>query len=147
MSQPERRTSIARVQRELTTVARRGTARIRRENLALSEVDRSLLAHIQTHPGCRAVEIAAHFQLNRSTVSRQLATLQEQGLILQHPAETGRGVALDLTPEGERLLADVAATLEDALTRRLEGWNEREIDEFARLLERFNAADEPRDHA
>ncbi|RDV45653.1 MarR family transcriptional regulator [Leifsonia sp. ku-ls] len=142
MTQDDRRTSIARVQRELTTVARRGTARIRRENQTLSEVDRSLLAHIQAEPGCRAVEIAAHFQLNRSTVSRQLATLQEHGLIAPRPAEVGRGVALELTAEGERVLAGVAATIQDALVRRFAGWSEQEIDEFARLLERFNAADE-----
>lgn len=141
---PERDTSIARVQRELTTIARRGTARIRRENQALSEVDRSLLAYIQSRPGCRAVEIAAHFRLNRSTVSRQLATLQEHGFIAHRPIPgAGRGVALQLTAEGERALSSVAATLHDALTERFSGWSEREIDQFARLLERYNTGDGP----
>ena len=47
MTRDGRDASIDRVQRELTTVGRRGTARIRRENEAISTVDRSLLAYIQ----------------------------------------------------------------------------------------------------
>ncbi|WP_374008398.1 MarR family winged helix-turn-helix transcriptional regulator [Leifsonia sp. LS-T14] len=140
MNSPERGTSISRVQHELTTMARRGTALIRRENHSLSEVDRSLLAFIESNPGCRAVDIAAHFHLNRSTVSRQLAALSDDGLIALSPAGSGpaRGMALNLTDEGDRLLGSVAASLNDALTQRLQRWSQTDIDTFASLLARYN---------
>ncbi|WP_285115112.1 MarR family transcriptional regulator [Leifsonia sp. fls2-241-R2A-40a] len=133
--------SIDRVQRELTTVGRRGTARIRRENEAISAVDRSLLAYIRSHPGCRAVEIAAHFQLNRSTVSRQLGALLDHGLVTAAGTaapSTGRGVALHLTPEGESVLTSAAELLHRDMTERFAEWTEEEIEQFARLLERYN---------
>jgi DNA-binding MarR family transcriptional regulator len=133
---------IERVQRELTTVGRRGTARIRRENETLSTVDRSLLAYIQSHPGCRAVEIAAHFQLNRSTVSRQLAALLDHGLVAAANTDsqgTGRGVALELTDSGEKTLTSVAELLHHDMTQRLAGWTKDEIEQFAVLLERYNS--------
>ncbi|WP_285117261.1 MarR family transcriptional regulator [Leifsonia sp. fls2-241-R2A-40a] len=145
MSRNRRDAAIDRVQRELTTVGRRGTARIRRENEALSAVDRSLLAYIQAHPGCRAVEIAAHFQLNRSTVSRQLAGLLDHGLVTAAGPDApagGRGVALQLTPQGEELLTSAAELLHRDMTSRLADWTEEEIDVFARLLERYNGGAE-----
>lgn len=141
MTTGSRDASIDRVQRELTTVGRRGTARIRRENETLSPVDRSLLAYIQGHPGCRAVEIAAHYQLNRSTVSRQLAALIEQNLVTSADGASpaaGRGVALQLTPAGEQLLVSAAEILHQDMTERLSTWTEEEIAVFATLLERYN---------
>lgn len=140
---PDARTaSIARVQRELTTIGRRGTARVRRQDEALSTVDRSLLAYIREHPGCRAVEIAGHYQLNRSTVSRQLATLAESGYVVSEPEErAGRGQALSITDRGAGVLDAADEALRGTMTGRLRGWSETEIADFAAMLERYNAAD------
>ena len=134
----DRGTSIARVQEELTTIARRGTARVRRENEALSFVDQSLLSYIGANPGCRAVDIAAHFQHNRSTVSRQLGALAEFGLIAAGDAASGRGQALRLTEQGEEAIRASSQTVLTALTDRLSGWSPDEIEAFARMLERYN---------
>lgn len=142
MTRDARTVSIARVQRELTTIGRRGTARVRRENEALSIVDRSLLAYIREHPGCRAVEIAAHYELNRSTVSRQLAALTESGYVVNAPDEhSGRGQALSITDRGAGLLDAADEALRVTMTDRLRGWSETEIAAFAGMLERYNAAD------
>ncbi|MFF1634521.1 MarR family winged helix-turn-helix transcriptional regulator [Leifsonia sp. NPDC058248] len=141
MNAASRDTSIARVQEELTTIARRGTARVRRENEALSFVDQSLLSYIAANPGCRAVEIAAHFRLNRSTVSRQLGALAEFGLIATADAGApgrGRGQALHLTAAGESAMRDSSDTVLAALTERLSGWAASDIENFARMLERYN---------
>ncbi|GAA4150211.1 MarR family winged helix-turn-helix transcriptional regulator [Leifsonia shinshuensis] len=142
---PRDRTSsdpIARVQRELLTLGRRGTARVRREDEVLSVVDRSLLTYIQDNPGCRAVDIAAHFQLNRSTVSRQLAALLEHGYVAADDDAPGgsRGIALRLTPAGGRAFDQSTRTVLDSVARRLEGWSETDLEAFARMLERYNAA-------
>lgn len=129
---------IARIGAELTTVARRGTARVRRQNEALSFVDQSLLSYIGANPGCRAVDIAAHFQLNRSTVSRQLGTLAEFGLVTTTELDAARGQALGLTEAGVAALNDAATALQAALTARLSTWSADELGAFAAMLSRFN---------
>ncbi|GAB3573974.1 MarR family transcriptional regulator [Leifsonia lichenia] len=129
---------IASIGAELTTVARRGTARVRRANEALSFVDQSLLSHIGANPGCRAVDIAAHFQLNRSTVSRQLAALAEFGLVASAEPDASRGQALRLTDAGTAALRDAASTVQAALTTRLSGWTADELRAFATMLARYN---------
>ena len=133
---------IARVQRELLTIGRRGTARVRREDEALSVVDRSLLTYIQDNPGCRAVDIATHFQLNRSTVSRQLGALLEHGYVAAADEAAGglRGIALRLTEAGSRAFLQSTRTVLDSVARRLEGWSHDDLEAFARMLERYNTA-------
>lgn len=141
-AQPESRDPIARVQRELLTLGRRGTARVRREDEVLSVVDRSLLTYIDDNPGCRAVDIATHFQLNRSTVSRQLGALLDHGFVfaVDEPAGASRGIALRLTDAGRRAYDQSSRLVFDSVARRLEGWSEADLEDFARMLERYNAA-------
>jgi DNA-binding MarR family transcriptional regulator len=135
-----RENSIARVQDALITVARRGTARVRRENEALSFVDQSLLSYIAANPGTRATDIATHFQLNRSTVSRQLGALAEFGLITSSAdsAKSARGQALRLTPAGEDAMRTSSQVVLGALTERMTDWPAADIERFAQMLERYN---------
>lgn len=137
----DRSAAVERIQSELTTIARRGTARVRREDETLSFVDQSLLSYIRANPGCRAVDIAAHFQLNRSTVSRQLGTLAEFGLIAGADADSGRGHALAVTDRGRASLDRAAGSVRAALDERLTGWSAEELTLFAGLLSRYNATE------
>jgi DNA-binding MarR family transcriptional regulator len=139
-----RQNSITRVQDALITVARRGTARVRRENEALSFVDQSLLSYIAANPGTRATDIAAHFQLNRSTVSRQLGALAEFGLITSSAdsAKSTRGQALRLTPAGEEAVRTSSQVVLGALTERMTDWSAADIERFAQMLERYNGTAE-----
>ena len=66
---------VASIQRALTAIARRGRARSRAQAPQLSLVDRSLMDFLHDHPDSRAADIAAHYLLDKSTVSRQLAGL------------------------------------------------------------------------
>ncbi len=137
----DRSAAVERIQSELTTIARRGTARVRREDETLSFVDQSLLSFIRANPGCRAVDIAGHFQLNRSTVSRQLGALAEFGLIAGADADSGRGHALAVTDRGRELLDRAAGSVRAALDERLTGWSADELVLFAGMLSRYNAID------
>lgn len=131
---------ITRIQAALTTISRRGSARIRRSNQALSPVDHSLLFYLRSNPRCRAVDIASHFGLNRSTVSRQLAALIELGL-LEASADGGaitRSQQLQLTASGEKVLEESASLINGALTERLRKWSKSDIQAFAAMLDRFN---------
>ena len=141
----DRDRTIERVQRGLMTIGRRGTARIRRQSEPLSVVDRSILSFIDENPGARGVDIAAHFQLNRSTVSRQLGALIDEGLVAAGDAELAagaRGQALELTAEGRAAFERATRETRAAIQGRLASWSEDDLETFARLLERYNAASE-----
>lgn len=137
--QAEREATIARVQNELTTLSRRGSARARRAYSALSLVDQSLVTYIGSNPGCRNVDIAAHFQLNKSTVSRQVGSLIDLGLVRAQGGHEGRGQALVLTETGESLLKALADEVLMMLRIRFDSWSEEDVLTFANLLERFNS--------
>jgi DNA-binding MarR family transcriptional regulator len=134
----DRESTIARVQGELMTLSRRGAARAREAYASLSLVDQSLVTYIGANPGCRNVDIAAHFQLNKSTVSRQLASLIGLGLIESRSVE-GRGQALTLTAKGSELQRQLSEEVLVALTARFSSWTEDDIRTFGRLLQRFNS--------
>jgi DNA-binding MarR family transcriptional regulator len=139
MDEPaDRGSTIARVQGELMTLSRRGTARAREAYSSLSLVDQSLVTYIGANPGCRNVDIATHFQLNKSTVSRQIAALIELGFVESHGSNEGRGQSLALTTKGADLRTRLAEEVLAALTARFASWPEDDIRTFARLLERFN---------
>lgn len=139
MAEPRDRTpSIARIQDGLTTISRRGAARARQSYASLSLVDQSLVTYIGANPGCRNVDISAHFQLNKSTVSRQVAALVGLGLV-EVRGSTARGQGLALTETGEDLRRKLADEVLAALTERLASWSEDDLRTFAQMLERFNA--------
>ncbi|WP_082888944.1 ArsR family transcriptional regulator [Leifsonia xyli] len=86
--------------------------------------------------------MAAHYELNRSTVSRQLAALTESGYVVSAPEEhAGRGQALRITERGVGVLDAADDALRVTMTGRLREWSEAEIAAFAAMLERYNAAD------
>jgi DNA-binding MarR family transcriptional regulator len=131
--------SVAAIQRALTAIARRGRARSRAHAPQLSLVDQSLLDYLHDHPDSRAADIAAHYLLDKSTVSRQLAGLVNAGLVQATDLIDARGKALRLTPSGESVIAESMAAQREALQARLRGWTGDEVRAFARALERFNA--------
>ncbi|MEF2977963.1 MarR family winged helix-turn-helix transcriptional regulator [Subtercola sp. YIM 133946] len=137
---PDRSALVTSVQGELTTLTRRGTARARNSHPALSVVDQSLLGFIESNQGCRAIDIADHFHLNRSTVSRQLRSLADARLISMAPDPgSTRGQPIVLTQRGVEVQAEAAAEVLDALTGRLVGWTDEEVAAFADILRRYNA--------
>lgn len=138
--------AIARIRDELTTATRRGSARARRTHPSLSLVDQSLLNFIEANPGARGVDIANHFQLHKSTVSRQLKILFDLGLVQFAPDAAGsgagpatRGQAIELTASGRILQAESSAELLAALTDRLAHWGADDLETFAALLSRYNS--------
>jgi len=143
MTEPaDRAAAIARVQDGLTTISRRGAARARRGYASLSLVDQSLVTYIGSNPSCRNVDIAAHFLLNKSTVSRQVAALIDLGLVEVNDAGGDvRGNGLRLTDAGSTLSRTIADEVLASLTERLASWTEEDLESFAGLIERFNAGD------
>ena len=123
----------------LTTLSRR--ARDVGDDLhpGLSLVAYTLLTQVDAAPGMRAADLAAHFCLDKSTLSRQLEQLITAGLLRRDGEQPGRrGNALALTAAGRQHLDAAADAVRDRLAERLTDWDDGDIAAFAKLVARFN---------
>lgn len=128
----------ATVLRSLVAITRRGLADARSDDVPLSVTDQSILMAIAEQPGIRSTDIARMFRLNRSTVSRQLATLTALGIVGEAEGESGRGRPLTLTQEGTAAYRDTLSALQRIIDAHLAPWSDDEVSRFAHDLERFD---------
>ena len=132
--------AVETIQREMTTFARRARASAGRLHPELSLVSYTLLGHLEEQGGCRATDLAAHYALDKSTVSRQVAALERADLIERRlDPEDHRVQVLHLTDAGRRILAQVTENRQAAFRERLADWPEEDLTRFAGCLERYNA--------
>ncbi|MFE0699449.1 MarR family winged helix-turn-helix transcriptional regulator [Streptomyces sp. NPDC058872] len=140
-AQPSREASIDVIQRELTAFARRARAAAARVHPELPLVSYTLLAHIEEERGCRATDLAAHYLLDKSTVSRQLAGLEKLGFVERRPAPDDHRVqVLHPTEAGSAVLATAQANRQVAFQERLGDWPSEDLARFADYLLRYNTA-------
>ena len=138
----EREESLDVIQRELTAFARRARAAAARLHPELPLVSYTLLAHIDDRHGCRATDLAAHYMLDKSTVSRQIA----------HPGEARPGGAPP-GPRGPphpgaashrgrdpRPRLDARPAAARPIQERLAEWTADDLARFADYLLRYNAS-------
>jgi DNA-binding MarR family transcriptional regulator len=123
----------------LTTLARRARDVGDHLHPGLSLVAYTMLTQIDATPGMRAADLAAHFGLDKSTLSRQLDQLISAGLLRRDGEQPGRrGYVLTLTAAGRQHLDAAGHAVRDRLAERLTDWDDRDIAAFARLVTRFN---------
>ncbi|MGP2440344.1 MarR family winged helix-turn-helix transcriptional regulator [Streptomyces sp. JW3] len=138
MTAPDRAEEI--IHRELTAFARRARASAGRMHPELSLVSYTLLGHLEERDGCRATDLAAHYALDKSTVSRQVTALERAGLVERRPDPADARVqVLHLTEAGRRILAQVTESRRAAFRERLGGWPQEDLVRFATYLARYNA--------
>ncbi|MEU7291935.1 MarR family winged helix-turn-helix transcriptional regulator [Streptomyces exfoliatus] len=138
--QPPREASVDVIQRELTAFARRARAAAARVHPELPLVSYTLLAHIEEQRGCRATDLAAHYLLDKSTVSRQLAGLEKLGFVERRPAPDDHRVqVLHPTEAGAKVLAAAQTSRLAAYQERLKDWSADDLAGFAAYLLRYNA--------
>ncbi|WP_196814631.1 MarR family winged helix-turn-helix transcriptional regulator [Nocardia sp. BMG111209] len=90
----------------------------------------------------RPSDLAAYFHIGKATAGRQLAALEQLGLVTRQPdPEDGRAHLLDLTPDGRRRLSACRADRHRTLRERLSGWSEDDLTVLAGLLIRLNNDD------
>ena len=131
--------SITTIQRELTAFARRARATAAHLHPELSLVSFTLLAHLEEQQGCRATDLAAHYMLDKSTVSRQVTALKELGYVAHRPDPDDQRVhVLDLTDEGRAALAQAHSARTAVFRERLADWSGEDLDRFADYLGRYN---------
>jgi len=133
-------TAVETIQREMTVFARRARASAGRLHPELSLVSYTLLGHLEERDGCRATDLAAHYALDKSTVSRQVAALERAGLIERRPDPADHRVqVLHLTGAGRSILGQVTVSRRAAVGERLADWSEEDLERFAGYLVRYNA--------
>ncbi|MEU5957112.1 MarR family transcriptional regulator [Streptomyces sp. NPDC047525] len=137
----DRDASIEIIQREMTAFARRARATAARMHPELSLVSYTLLSHLEYQGGCRATDLAAHYTLDKSTISRQVGALEKAGLVERRLDPTDHRVhVLHLTDRGIEVLAQVTDARRVAFQERLTGWGGPDLEKFAECLLRYNDA-------
>lgn len=132
--------AVESIQREMTIFARRARASAGRMHPELSLVSYTLLGHLEERDGCRATDLAAHYALDKSTVSRQVAALERTGLVERRvDPDDHRVQVLHLTDAGREILAQVTESRRAAFKERLVDWPEEDLARFAGYLVRYNA--------
>lgn len=138
--------AVESIQREMTIFARRARASAGRMHPELSLVSYTLLGHLEEQDGCRATDLAAHYALDKSTVSRQVAALERAALVERRlDPEDHRVQVLHLTETGRRILAQVTVSRRAAFQERLANWPPEDLARFADYLVRYNAWSGPRE--
>ncbi|MFF0013855.1 MarR family winged helix-turn-helix transcriptional regulator [Streptomyces sp. NPDC005374] len=123
----------------MTVFARRARASAGRLHPELSLVSYTLLGHLEERDGCRATDLAAHYALDKSTVSRQVTALERAGLLERRPdPEDHRVQVLHLTEAGRSILGQVTVSRRAAVGERLAEWSEEDLERFAGYLVRYN---------
>ena len=131
------------VESELAVLLRRSHAMsrqlARRVHPDLEPSASPFLARIAQTPDVRASELAAYFGVGRGTMSRQLARLDELGLIERRAdPDDSRGQLIRLTAEGTRQSEDVRAAGRAFLRRALRSWSDDDAARLAGYLARLN---------
>lgn len=135
-----REASMESIQRELTAFARRARATAARMHPELSLVSYTILAHMEEQQGCRATDLAAHYLLDKSTVSRQVGALERLGYIERRVDSADHRVqVLHLAPRGIEILAAARVSRRDTFEQRLTAWDPADLSRFAEYLVRYNA--------
>ncbi|WP_338693554.1 MarR family winged helix-turn-helix transcriptional regulator [Streptomyces sp. Q6] len=135
----DRESAVDTIQRELTSFARRARATAARMHPELSLVSFTLLSHLDEQGGCRATDLAAHYALDKSTVSRQVSALERAGLVMRRvDPDDHRVQVLHPTAAGAEILAQVTVSRRQMFGERLADWSEDDLARFAVYLERYN---------
>ncbi len=89
----------------------------------------------------RAQAVATITGVDKATVSRQIAHLEDLGLVTRAPdAADGRAQNVRLTPEGQKRVDALVKSRRSDFTERLAAWSSRDLEEFVGYLNHFNAS-------
>ncbi|MFI2610536.1 MarR family winged helix-turn-helix transcriptional regulator [Kitasatospora sp. NPDC018619] len=131
------------VEREVALMFRRGRARVaelsRRVHPGLEGMAYSLLGYIEQAGPVRVTDVGVHFSIGKGTVSRQVRTLEELGLVAREADPLDRRSALfSLTEDGRRRYLSAQGLRMRRVREVMGGWSPQDVARFAELLHRFN---------
>ncbi|WP_349640210.1 MarR family winged helix-turn-helix transcriptional regulator [Saxibacter everestensis] len=89
----------------------------------------------------RASAVAARLGVGAPALSRQIADLEERGLVVRRPDPAdGRAHLLSLSETGRGYLAEVERRRAETIQELLAGWSESEVSAAATSIEHLSAA-------
>lgn len=145
MTAPAATQTHAEVATRLRTVIARLNQQLRQETVGTLTLSQwSALVAIETAGPMRIGDVAEHEHVSAPTATRLVASLEEAGLISRAvDDEDRRSARVALAEPGRRALAEVRRRRTEALTARLAGWTEDDLDRLTEalpLLERLAVA-------
>lgn len=144
------REAFVQLEREIGLLLRRSraiSARLARElHPDLDGASYGLLALLQDSGPLRAGDLVVRLGLDKSTVSRQIASLVDLGLVTRSPdPDDARAQMLAPSPEGSTRLARIRDARRARWESDLADWPPADIATLAALLARFNRVREARE--
>ncbi|MFF5171884.1 MarR family winged helix-turn-helix transcriptional regulator [Micromonospora sp. NPDC000089] len=141
--------TLGRIETEVALLMRLGEATRRATGSAEHRVlDRAayvILRHLDAAGPQNVSALAARLNLDGSTVTRQVAALQRDGLIARAPDPAdGRGTVISPTPAGLQRMAAVQAARTRLYGDMLADWPGADRETLATMLSRLNEALERR---
>ncbi len=86
----------------------------------------------------RLSDLAGRLELDASTTSRHIRSLEQLGLVRRSPdPDDGRAFRVELTDEGIEQWEASARHRMELLSAAMEGWSEEDVQTFERLMTRF----------
>jgi DNA-binding MarR family transcriptional regulator len=86
----------------------------------------------------RLSELASKAEVDASTISRHVRTLEQAGLIRRSPdPDDGRAFRVELSDEGREKFAAATKRRQELLTQAMAGWDPADIKTFESLMSRF----------
>lgn len=134
--------STAQIEQQLTILFRR----VQRIHLSTSsgelELDRSgygIMCRLADEGSQRLSALALVFGLDPSTITRQVQSLEQAGLVVREVDPSDRRASLlSLSEEGAAVLSETRETRRQHLREAMGHWSREEQEEFGRLLTKFN---------
>lgn len=143
MAAPRPTDPIDHLQLELAILARRSErVRVAALDVARSPLDRSgylLLALLESRGDQTMSQLALAFDLDASTVTRQIAPLERRGFVDRtRSTEDRRATIVSITDAGREEREHVRRARVTFLEGRMSEWDADDIAQLARLMDRFN---------
>lgn len=106
---------------------------------ALGAIAYSVLDHLATQGPCRQSDLVSALSSEKGAVSRAVQQLVDLGLaVREEDPRDGRACVVTLADEGRRRLDALVRRHRSAYAEKLSGWSPEELEEFVRLLGRYN---------
>lgn len=114
------------------------TSKRMHDRMGITAQQRMVLRFIGKFPGITGAELAAMLHIEKSTLSLALKRLEEGGLVARdRDAADARKTHIVLTARGRRLDRPAVGTVEQAVTRALNGTSSRDVATVRSFLQRL----------
>lgn len=123
----------------LTRVRRTSIDRARRIHPELQAAGYAVLLRLVEHEATRASDLVAAMEMDKGSVSRQIAQLERLGLVKREtdPGD-GRAQRIALTTAGRRGISNLRKQGRAEFQRQLSTWSAAELHDFAAYLHHYN---------